>query len=82
LVVFLCNGYVKRQPAGKILSYKTLIMFTFAAVVYGGAIELLQLYFFTWRSGEWGDLFADFLGASMGVYGTIRNIEALNYVEE
>lgn len=32
-------------------------------VIYGGAIELVQKYFFPLRSGEWNDWFADILGA-------------------
>ena len=32
-------------------------------VVYGGVIELLQMYVFTTRSAEWGDWFADVAGS-------------------
>lgn len=32
-------------------------------VIYGGVIELLQLYTFSSRSAEWGDWFADILGS-------------------
>lgn len=32
-------------------------------VVYGGIIELLQLYAFSQRSAEWGDWIADILGS-------------------
>ncbi|MDD2511914.1 MAG: VanZ family protein [Proteiniphilum sp.] len=32
-------------------------------VLYGGIIELLQLYLFTSRSAEWGDWFADAAGS-------------------
>ncbi|HBG42865.1 MAG TPA: hypothetical protein DDZ96_05180 [Porphyromonadaceae bacterium] len=32
-------------------------------VLYGGAIELLQHYVFTQRSGEWGDFAADVIGS-------------------
>lgn len=32
-------------------------------VFYGGVIELLQKYFFSSRSAEWGDWFADLLGS-------------------
>ena len=32
-------------------------------VLYGGAIELMQKYFFPSRSAEWGDFIADVLGS-------------------
>ncbi|MBZ4651286.1 MAG: hypothetical protein JG761_86 [Proteiniphilum sp.] len=32
-------------------------------VLYGGVIELLQLYLFTSRSAEWGDWIADLAGS-------------------
>lgn len=32
-------------------------------ILYGGAIELLQKYFFASRSAEWGDWIADILGS-------------------
>lgn len=35
----------------------------FAAALYGGAIELMQAYLTTCRSGEWMDFAADALGA-------------------
>lgn len=41
------------------------------AIVFGGLIELLQLYWFTWRSGEWNDLFADTVGASMAMFSSL-----------
>lgn len=31
--------------------------------IYGGAIELMQEYFFTFRSAEWADYVADILGS-------------------
>jgi len=37
------------------------------ASVYGGLIELTQLYLFTSRSAEWADFFADILGAAVAV---------------
>lgn len=32
-------------------------------IFYGGAIELMQKYFFSSRSAEWGDWIADILGS-------------------
>lgn len=36
-------------------------------IVYGGGIELLQKYIFTYRSAEWLDLAADLLGCLVAV---------------
>ena len=35
----------------------------FVPVFYGGVIELLQKYFFVFRSAEWADWIADILGS-------------------
>ena len=32
-------------------------------VIYGGAIELMQKFFFVSRSAEWADFIADMLGS-------------------
>jgi VanZ family protein len=81
LVVFYCSGLIKQQSASA-LSYKSVIIITFIAVLYGGLIELLQLTVFTWRSGEWSDLFADAVGASMGAFSIMITVKAMNYVKE
>lgn len=78
LVVFLCNGLI-RQQSPVVISYKQLIIITVSSVLYGGFIELLQLTIFTWRSGEWSDLFADVVGASMGVFSVILTVKAIIY---
>jgi len=51
LVVLYCNGLI-RQHSVRAISYKSLAIITLVAVIYGGMIELLQLWVFTWRSGE------------------------------
>jgi len=81
LVVFYCSGLI-RQQLPLILSYKQTIVFTLVAIFYGGIIEILQLTIFTWRSGEWDDLFADSVGASMGAFSVILMVKAMNYVKE
>ena len=48
------------------------------AVIFGGLIEILQLYIFTWRSGEWNDLFADSVGAGMATFSTLLLATALS----
>ncbi|MDF2434270.1 MAG: hypothetical protein JWP44_3901 [Mucilaginibacter sp.] len=81
MVVFYCNGLI-RQHYRKTLSYKRILMVTVAAILYGGLIELLQLFIFTWRSGEWNDLFADALGASMGAFSLIITVNSINYAKK
>jgi VanZ family protein len=81
LVVLYCYGLI-RQQSHHVFSYKKVIAITVVAVIYGGIIELLQLYIFTWRSGEWDDLFADAVGASMGAFSIIITFKALSYVKE
>ena len=80
LVVFWHNG-ITRQHSITDVSYKWLIVILTLSILYGGLIELLQLTVFTWRSGEWDDLFADAVGASMGVFGIIVTTKAINYHE-
>jgi hypothetical protein len=77
LVIFCCNGIIRQQNI-KHFSYKTGAIVTIFAVVYGGLIELLQLTIFTWRSGEWGDLFADALGACMAIFSVLITDRAIN----
>ncbi len=70
LTVLLCAGPL-RVNAQYRLSYLQSLFFLLLAIAYGGIIELLQAYVFTWRSGEWNDLFADTVGASMGLFGVL-----------
>jgi VanZ family protein len=81
LVVFYCYGLL-RQQSYQGFSYKKIILITIIAITYGGIIELLQRYFFTWRSGEWDDLFADAVGASMGAFSIVITVKALSYVKK
>ena len=48
------------------------------AIAFGALIEVLQLYIFTWRSGEWNDLFADSVGAGMAAFSSFIIATALN----
>src|SRR5260221_8425368 len=81
LVVFLCYGLI-RQQSYQAFPYKKVLLITIIAIMYGGIIELLQLYIFTWRSGEWDDLFADAVGALMGAFGIVITVKALSYVKK
>ncbi len=80
LVVFCCMGLIKQQTP-KSISYTSAGLITVLMIIYGGIIELLQLWVFTWRSGEWDDLFADAIGALMGAFGVMITFNAIKYVK-
>ncbi|WP_426669514.1 VanZ family protein [Mucilaginibacter sp. McL0603] len=78
LVILWCNGIIRQQKE-QLLSYKSAIIVTIISILFGGLIEILQLTIFTWRSGEWPDLFADAIGAFMGIFSVILISRAVNY---
>ena len=78
LVIFIAAGHIMQQSPSW-LSYKALVVIAIIAIAYGGLIEILQLYIFTWRSGEWNDLFADTIGTLMGAFGTMITVKAMSY---
>jgi VanZ family protein len=80
-VIFYCNGLIRQHNYTQ-LAFKWILMIIAIAVLYGGAIELLQLWVFTWRSGELGDLFADTVGACMGGFGVLVISAAVNDVKK
>jgi VanZ family protein len=78
MVVFTTAAHIRQQSLAD-LSYKVLLLITVIIVSYGGLIEILQAYVFTWRSGEWNDLFADAVGASMAAFSIFITVKALSY---
>ncbi|WP_428327612.1 VanZ family protein [Mucilaginibacter sp.] len=78
MVVFGATGYI-RQQLPQALSYKAVLIIILISVLYGGIIEILQAYLFTWRSGEWDDLFADIVGALMGAFSVMITVKAVSY---
>jgi VanZ family protein len=70
LTVFLFNG-----RSMKLKTYKyhvsTVIKIILSTFLFGGFIELLQLEFFTYRSAEWWDIFADMTGVCMAIFSYI-----------
>ncbi len=81
LVAFCSTGYIRKFGVSKLTDGAGVVI-TIAAIIYGGLIELLQAYVFTWRSGDWADLFADTVGACMGIFSVILTIKAIKYVKE
>jgi len=78
LVVFWSNGIIRQQYT-KFLSYKSAAVILGWCLLYGGIIEILQLTVFTWRSGEWSDLFADMVGAGMATFSILVIERALGH---
>jgi VanZ family protein len=70
LAVFMCNGSIRQYNAANFTIVSALKVFI-VALCYGALIEVLQMFVFTWRSGEWPDLFSDSVGAGMGVFSTL-----------
>jgi hypothetical protein len=78
LVILWCNGIIRQQNE-QLLSYKSAVIVSIISILFGGLIELLQLTIFTWRSGEWPDLFADAIGVCMGIFSVMLISRAVNY---
>ena len=78
MMVFITAGYTRKHTPA-VLSVKTIAVFTVVTIVYGGTIELLQKYIFTWRSGEWNDLFADVIGILMAAFSIFITLKAISY---
>ena len=81
LVVFIANGFIRHQINER-LTYKNAFFITMLAIGFGSLIEILQLTIFTWRSGEWDDLFADTVGACMGIFSILITIDATKHVKK
>jgi len=81
LVIFGCSGAIRQQFTPQV-SYKLVIIIFALSIMYGGLIELLQVAVFTWRSGEWDDLFADAVGASMAAFSIMVTAKAISYVKK
>jgi VanZ family protein len=81
LVIFSFYGLAQQQFL-PVIPYKPVLLIVALSVLYGGIIELLQLYIFTWRSGEWDDLFADAVGASMGGFGILLTVYGIRYAKK
>lgn len=77
LAIFYCAASIKRLNTRTIL-FKVAIKNALILISFGALIEILQKYFFTWRSGNWDDLFADTVGAGIGIFGVLITINAIN----
>ena len=78
MMVFITASYT-RKHAPAVLSVKIIAILTVITIIYGGTIEILQKYIFTWRSGEWNDLFADVIGILMAAFSIFITLKAISY---
>lgn len=74
--VLAANAHIRSKSN---ISISTGLLLFIMAVAFGGLIELLQLYVFTWRDGDWSDLFADSVGAGMATFCILVINSASNY---
>lgn len=58
--------FVRERRAGRLSLLKTLGLIVGSLILYGILIEVVQLVFTTWRSGEVADALANSLGALAG----------------
>jgi VanZ family protein len=75
LSIFIGSGIIRQYGKRQFTLYVATKIFI-VAVIYGGIIELLQLYVFTWRGAEWADLFCDSVGAGMAIFGILVTLYA------
>ena len=64
LVFVMWIDYVVRNK--KVFSWAARIIMVLYAIALGGAMELIQAYLTTCRSGDWIDFEADLVGALLG----------------
>lgn len=67
LTLLILRGKLK-QRAAHTLRFITILKIVLFSVFFGAFIELLQWKVFTYRSGDWWDLFCDALGVAMAVF--------------
>lgn len=73
--VLLTRGIIIQK---RNLSWFNAVKALVITITFGALIELLQLYVFTWRSGDWNDLFADSVGAGMATFGSVLNVTLIS----
>jgi VanZ family protein len=70
LTVLLFFGKIRYQHNYS-FSIKTIFKIIVITACIGGGIEMLQLFFFNYRSAEWWDFNCDMIGVLMGVFSYV-----------
>jgi VanZ family protein len=78
LAVLYCYGSIRKFKTRE-LRIEIAMKNTIVLISYGALIEMLQMYVFTWRSGETADLVCDTIGACMGIFGVLVTSNGLNH---
>lgn len=81
LALLIGYGFIRQKgwQQFKIMSGVNVLLL---AIAYGALIEILQLLFFTWRSAEWDDLFADAVGIGMAIFSLSTVLNALTHEKD
>lgn len=79
LTILLFYGKIQSQQS---YGFRKLTIFKIIGLTFGlgAAIELIQLFFFPYRSAEWWDLGSDMIGVGMGVFSYVL-LHKSNYNE-
>jgi VanZ family protein len=80
LSVVYCVGSIRKWNTRSI-RIEIAMKNTIVLISYGALIEVLQSSVFTWRSGDWNDLFADTVGSCMGIFAVLLTSNAINHEE-
>ncbi|MBB6501481.1 VanZ family protein [Pedobacter cryoconitis] len=80
LTILLFFGKIQSQHNYSFRSY-TILKIIVLTFILGASIELIQKYFFSYRSAEWWDLGCDMIGVFMGVFGYVF-LHKSNYNEK
>lgn len=64
-LIFVYETYRKQNTGFSRIRLSAILLLI--GFVYGGGIELIQKFFFTYRSAEWLDLAADLAGSLLGI---------------
>lgn len=65
--VLLCFGFSRKNKTRK-ASWAIVCVVAVISVAFGLLTEFLQYQFFTYRSGDWWDVFVDVVGTGMGLF--------------
>lgn len=76
--VLAANGAIRHHQG---ISVAGIFLLAFIGLFFGALIEILQLYLFTWRDGNWADLFADAVGVGMAAFSILVLNSALKYAK-
>ncbi|EOR95042.1 glycine cleavage system protein H [Arcticibacter svalbardensis MN12-7] len=67
LTILILYGSINSHKS-LFLSFFTIFKIAFLSFFFGAFIEVLQWKVFTYRSGDWWDLFCDTVGVGMAVF--------------